>query len=277
LCWESLRGRDAGAVYRPTPARQGKAPLAAARGPAYIRSVPPDAAGARVISSFAKAIAQLRDPALSGVLVRALLGAAGIFVLLCALGWVGLAQLRLTEIPYLDPAIDVLGGLGVFVLAILLFPAAATAIVGLFLEDVAAAVERRHFPQMPPPRPQGVAESAWVGIRFALIALALNVVALPLYLILLFVPPLNLFVFYGVNGYLVGREYFELAASRRLPPEEATELRRAHRWRVFLAGALTAFLLTVPLVNLVAPIIGTAAMVHLFEAMRRGARAGPAP
>lgn len=230
-----------------------------------------------MISSFAKAIAQLRDPALSGVLVRALLGAAAMFVLLCVAGWFALARLRLTDIPYLDPAIDVLGGLAVLVLAALLFPAAATAIVGLFLDDVAAAVERKHFPKMPPPRAQGAAEAAWAGIRFALIALALNVVALPLYLVLLFVPPLNLFVFYGVNGYLVGREYFELAASRRLPPEEARELRRAHRGRLFLAGALTAFLLTVPLVNLVAPIVGTAAMVHLFEALRRDARAGPLP
>jgi uncharacterized protein involved in cysteine biosynthesis len=230
-----------------------------------------------VIQSFAKAIAQLSDPALRRVLWRALVGAAAIFALLCAGGWLAVAQLRLTEVTALDTLLDVLGGVGVFVLAILLYPAAVTALVGFFLDDVAAAVERRHFPQLPPARAQGVAESAWSGIRFALIALALNVVALPLYLALLFVPPLNLFVFYGVNGYLVGREYFELAASRRLPPEEVTELRRAYRGRVFLAGVLTAFLLTVPLVNLVAPIVGTAAMVHLFEALRRGARAGSSP
>jgi CysZ protein len=230
-----------------------------------------------VIQSFAKAVAQLGDPALRRVVLRALLGAAAIFAVLCAAGWAALSRLRLTEIAYLDAAIDVLGGLGVVVLAALLYPAAATAIVGLCLDEVAAAVERRHFPEMPPARAAGLLESAWAGLRFAAIALALNVVALPLYLALLLVPPLNLFVFYGVNGYLVGREYFELAASRRLPPEEVTELRRAHRGRLFLAGGITAFLLTVPLVNLVAPIIGTAAMVHLFEALRRGARPGPAP
>ncbi len=230
-----------------------------------------------MILPFLKAVAQFGDPALRHVLVRALMGAAAIFALLCAAGWVGLAQLRLTDIAYLDAAIDVLGGLGVLVLAILLYPAAATAIVGLFLDDVAQAVERKHFPELPPARAAGIAEQSRAGIRFALIALALNVVALPLYLLLLLAPPLNLFVFYGVNGYLVGREYFELAASRRLPPEEVTELRRTHRGRLFLAGALTAFLLTVPLVNLVAPIIGTAAMVHLFEALRRSAHAGPAP
>lgn len=230
-----------------------------------------------MIQSFAKAIAQLSDPALRRVIWRALLGAVVIFALLCAGGWLAVAQLRLTEIGAVNTLLEILGGLAVFVLAILLYPASVTALVGLFLEDVAEAVERRHFPQLPPARAPGVAEQAWAGLRFAFIALALNVVALPLYLALLFVPPLNLFVFYGVNGYLVGREYFELAASRRLPPEEVTELRRANRWRVFLTGVATAFLLTVPLVNLVAPIIGTAAMVHLFEALRRGARAGLEP
>jgi len=61
-----------------------------------------------------------------------------------------------------------------------------------------------------------------------------------------------------------------------LPPEGVRELQRANGARVFLAGGLTAFLLTVPVVNLVAPIIGTAAMVHVFEKLRQR-RAGSTP
>jgi uncharacterized protein involved in cysteine biosynthesis len=75
-------------------------------------------------------------------------------------------------------------------------------------------------------------------------------------------------VFYAVNGYLLGREYFELVALRRVDATEAEAMRSRFRGRMFLAGLVTAFLLTVPFVNLVAPIIGTAAMVHLFEAWR---------
>lgn len=229
-----------------------------------------------MISAFAKALAQLSDPALRRIVLLALAGAAAIFALMCGAGWLLIAQLHLSEIGWVDVALDVFGGLGVFVVAVLLYPAAVTAIVGLFLDNVAQAVESVHYPGLPPARNQGIAESTIAGLRFALIALALNVLALPLYLLVLFVPGLNLFVFYGVNGYLVGREYFELAASRRLPPEEVQRLRQAHRWRIFLTGALTAFLLTVPFVNLVAPILGTAAMVHVFEALCRGAE-GPAP
>ena len=101
--------------------------------------------------------------------------------------------------------------------------------------------------------------------RFLAIVVALNLVAL----VFLLVPPLFPFVFYGINGYLLGREYYELVALRRLSPQAAHALRRAHAGRVSAAGVAIAFLLTVPFVNLVAPIIGTAAMVHLFEDQRR--------
>jgi uncharacterized protein involved in cysteine biosynthesis len=222
-----------------------------------------------LFAAFAKAIAQLKDPSLRNVLLRAMAMAAGLYVLLCTVLWIVIARVSLSAIPWVDTTIDVLGGLAVFVLAILLFPATVSALVGLFLDNVATAVEQRHYPGLPPPRSQGLAESTLAGIRFALVAVALNIAALPVYLILLFVPPLNVFVFFGVNGYLLGREYFELAAARRLPVEEAGALRRRYGGTVFLAGGLTAFLLTIPVVNLAAPIIGTAAMVHILEALRR--------
>lgn len=236
-----------------------------------------------MISAFAKAVHQIQEPELRRVLVHALLGAAMVFALVCAGGWFLVAQIPAIQLEsialpaaaawFLGLLLEIISAVGVFVLAIVLYPVATTAIVGLFLEDVAESVERRHYPDLPPPAAQSTLQSIWAGTKFALIALTLNVIVLPLYLI----PPLIPFVFYGVNGYLVGREYFELAASRRLPPEDVRKLRQAHRLRIFLAGALTAFLLTVPFVNLAAPIIGTAAMVHLFEALRRAAPAGSPP
>ena len=91
----------------------------------------------------------------------------------------------------------------------------------------------------------------------------------PLYLLLLFLPPFNLFVFYLLNGYLLGREYFEIVAVRRLDMATAKRLRRTYRGRVFMAGVVIALLLTVPLVNLITPIVATAFMLHVFEGLRR--------
>ena len=109
----------------------------------------------------------------------------------------------------------------------------------------------------------------WSALRFACVALLLNLALLPAYLLLLLFPPLYLLVFYSVNGYLLGREYFELVSYRRLDEREADELRRACRGRVMLGGVAMAFMLTIPVFNLVAPIAATAFAVHLFEAMFR--------
>jgi uncharacterized protein involved in cysteine biosynthesis len=91
--------------------------------------------------------------------------------------------------------------------------------------------------------------------------------------VLIWIPPLNLVLFYLLNGYLLGREYFEMVAVRRLDLPATKRLRRAFRGRVIMAGAVITFLLTIPLVNLITPIIATAFMLHIFEDLRR--RAAP--
>ena len=90
--------------------------------------------------------------------------------------------------------------------------------------------------------------------------------ALPIYF---FLPVINLLVFYALNGYLLGREYFELVALRRLDGSSAQVLRKSYQGTIFLSGAVIAFLTTVPLLNLAAPVVATAFMVHLFETLRR--------
>jgi len=92
--------------------------------------------------------------------------------------------------------------------------------------------------------------------------------ALPIYLVFFFLGPLNLFVFYALNGYLLGREYFELIAHRRMEPLQALHLRRAFQGQMFLAGVIITFLMTIPVVNLLAPVIATATMVHLVQGWR---------
>ena len=75
-------------------------------------------------------------------------------------------------------------------------------------------------------------------------------------------------MFYGLNGYLLGREFFELVAIRRLPQTEARALRKQKQTVVIGIGAVFAFLMTLPIINLLTPIIATATMLHLFEKWR---------
>jgi uncharacterized protein involved in cysteine biosynthesis len=156
------------------------------------------------------------------------------------------------------------GGLAVLALSWLLFPAVVTLILGFFLDRVAAAVEAADYPGKGPPRRRRFAEAILAPARLAVLSIALNLAALPLYL---FVPGLNLVLFLALNGYLLGREYFEVVALRRLDARGAKAMRRRFGGRVFVGGVAIAGLFALPLVNLVTPVVGIAFMVHLFEAL----------
>jgi len=101
-----------------------------------------------------------------------------------------------------------------------------------------------------------------------LVAIMLNVLVIPLY----FVPVINLFVFYVLNGSLLGKEFFIMVARRHLPLEDAKKLRARHSRTIFLAGAALAFFATLPIVNLVAPFWGIAVMTHLYHALAKTQR-----
>jgi uncharacterized protein involved in cysteine biosynthesis len=222
-----------------------------------------------VISALFKAFSQFGDPRIRRVVWLSAGLALAVLVGLAVAIWIAVDQFSGIETGWLATVVDFATGFGVVILAWLLFPAAIGLTVGLFLEDVADAVEARHYPGLPAVRAQSVREAIGAGLKFAAVALALNLIALPFYLLLIWVPFLSPILFYSLNGYLLGREYFEAVALRRLDDRQARLLRRARGGQVFLAGVIIAFLLTVPFVNLVAPVIATGFMLHLFEGMRR--------
>ena len=211
------------------------------------------------------AVRQAFDPAFRAVALKTVAISAALFALLIvSLGW-GLDALTLFGIAWLDWTIKAVAGAGAIVVGIMLFPLLATIVVGLFLEEIADAVDARHYPDKPAAPGQSIASSVFSAVRLVLVALILNVLALPLYLI----PGMNVFVFYGLNGYLLGREYFELVAQRRMEPLAARTLRRQSRWRVLVGGISIAFLFCIPVINWLMPIVATAFMVHEFDAMER--------
>jgi CysZ protein len=145
-----------------------------------------------------------------------------------------------------------------------------TAIVaGLFLDDIAETVERTDYPRDPPGKPVPVLQSIVLALKFFAIVMVGNLVAL----FLLFVPGINIAAFFLVNGYLLGREFFEFAAMRFRPETEAKALRSKHAGTVFLAGLVIAAFLAVPLLNLLTPLFAAAMMVHLHKMISARERA----
>lgn len=210
------------------------------------------------------AIRQAFSPAMRAILWKSLALTIG----LLAVVWVALTRLVAWLIqdaawaeayPYFDPVAGFLAGAGLFVGLVYILPAVTAVVAGFFLDDAAAIVERTDFPADPPGKETPLAVSLLQGLRFAGVALLVNLGALAF----IFVPVVNVAVFFAANSYLFGREYFELAASRHRPPAAAAQLRRSRPATAWAAGALVAGAMLIPVVNLFTPLFAIALMVHV--------------
>ncbi|RJF81579.1 hypothetical protein D3877_15690 [Azospirillum cavernae] len=217
-----------------------------------------------MIHALSLAFGQLSDPRTRKVVWIGVFGAVCAYGLLSVALWWALYHTPLTGYDWVDGVLDLLGGLVVLLLAWMLFPATVGTVSSLFLDEVVNRVEARHYPHLPPPRRSRWTVELATALRFLGVVIAANLLVLPLYLAL---PGLNILVFYTLNGYLLGREYFEMVANRRMDWRETRLLRRARPFKPFAAGVVIAFLSTIPIVNLLVPVVASAFMVHVFQSM----------
>lgn len=224
-----------------------------------------------MIGALFRALGQLFDPR-----IVTLVGACALLSVACFVGaWFGIDWLLVTAMPesgWAQTLAAWFGGLATVVAAWFLFPTLTIAFVGLFLESVARAVEAKHYPDLP--KPPGLPFFSGVGASLRFLAVVL--VANAFLLATLLVPPVSAIAYFVVNGWLLGREYFELVALRRVAPATARDLRRAHGSELLGTGILFTCLLPLPPLNLVIPILATATMVHRFEQWRRALPPQPA-
>jgi len=155
----------------------------------------------------------------------------------------------------------ILAGTGLALSLALLIAPVTAAIAGIFLDDVAEVVERNDYPNDTPGTAMPALQAAIAAIKFFGIVVLANILAL----FLLFVPGINIAAFFLVNAYLLGREYFEFAATRHHTQAEARALRRRNSTSVFLGGLVIAGFLAIPVLNLLTPLFAAAMMVHLYK------------
>lgn len=222
-----------------------------------------------MLAALRRTLDQLGDRAHRGVLLRSLAGTLALFASL----WWGvaalLARLDTTGWPgwlarLWSDADGFVALLLVAPLALLLFAGVATTIAGLFLDDIVDAVEAKHYPER-----HGKHLSAAANLQLALGAglrvLVANLLALPVYLLLLFTGFGSLLLFLVLNAWLMGHEYMEMVAARHLPADKVKLWLAAHRRVRWQAGAITAACFAVPVLNLLAPLVGAGLATHLFH------------
>jgi CysZ protein len=208
------------------------------------------------------------SPGMRTVLWKALGLTVVLFIVVMVAVQIALSMLVGFPWPWLDTVVAVAAGLGLFAGMFFLMAPVMALFAGLYLDDIADLVERRDYPQHPPGTPLPTTQAILTGVRFGLLVLVVTLALLPTLLLGIGAVAMVL-----ANAYLLGREYFEMVATRHMPVDEARKLRKENAPRVLAAGFIPAFLVAVPFVNIITPIFSTIYFVHIFKQIRNPAGA----
>lgn len=214
-----------------------------------------------MIDDLTKTFDQMFTAPFAWVLLRSLGLVIGIFIVLGAALQSFIAGLAIYPWPWMQTGAAILAGLGLLIGMWFLIVPVTALVAGFFLDEIAEAVEARHYRAEPPGRPLKTGRALLIAAKFTLVVIGVNLALL----LVMWIPGINIVGFLLANGYLLGREYFEMVALRHLSYDQARALRRRHRGTVIFAGAILAGMLMIPFVNLTVPLFGTALMVHVFK------------
>jgi CysZ protein len=222
-----------------------------------------------MITAAIQAFKQMFTPAFRAVLLKCLGFTVALFLLLIVgVEWVFSYFVSWPD--WIEKTIQWLGGFVLVAASIFLIPPVTSLMAGLYLDDIAGQVERVYYPADAPGHELPTLAAIGVGVKFFVVVLVVNLIAL----LLLLIPGVNLIAFYAGNGYLLGREYFEMVAMRHLSPGDARALRKANMAYVTVGGLIIAGLASVPILNLLTPLFATAFMVHIYKSLARRAGLG---
>jgi CysZ protein len=214
-----------------------------------------------MFASAGRALGLVFDPAFARILVKALLLTLLLFASLILLGEYLLSFLPVLGSPLVNDFLKVLTPFLLLLGGVVLGPPVAALFASLFLDQLAGHIEAQDYPENAPP-PASFPRTLRAGLRFAGLVLGANLVLIPVELGL---PGVGEILSLLVNGWLLGREYFELTALRHLQLAEADHLRERNSGTIWASGTFIALASMIPGIDLIAPLFGTALMVHLFH------------
>jgi len=237
-----------------------------------------------MLDAVIKALLQMFSPPLRALLLKAM-GLALVLVILAGiaihrlLAWLALLGERRAEsvlgatahtpLSILAWILSVTAGLGILVGSLFLMPAITALVGSFFVDDVALEVERRHYPDEPVGTPLAPWRAVLEGAKTALLAVLVYLIAVPS----LLVGGLGAVIFFIATAYLLGRQYYELAAMRYRSAADARTLRKRNQDTVFIAGMFIAAFVSIPIANLAAPLFAMALMVHVHKRTTIGGKA----
>lgn len=214
-----------------------------------------------MFASLGKAAKLLVDPALFGAVILSLILAAVLYAGLFFAVEYAIRQLPTLGVGWINQVLALLAPIVLILLMFFLGAPVAALFASFYLDRLASRVETRWYPQ--DPRGKGAPLTNFFGgLQLAIVVIAVDLLLLPADVAM---PGIAEFATLVLNGWLLGREYFELIARRHMSHAAAHALRRRHPLGVFGAGIVISLLSAVPVANLAAPLLGVGMMVHVFK------------
>lgn len=223
-----------------------------------------------MIRALVLSLRQLGDPPIVRVFWTSMAVTLLVFALLGVGVWYGTQAALAAWLGWHAGGLAAVFALFVTVLALwLLFRAVAIAVVGVFADDVVAAVEARHYPDaLKSARPVPFARGIAMGLRSAARVVLVNLVMLPIYIALLVTGVGTAAAFFLVNGWLLGRDLGDMVAARHMDAAAMRGWRATTRAGRFALGLANTGLFVVPILNIAAPVLGAAMATHYFHTQR---------
>lgn len=227
-----------------------------------------------MITALRRTISDLFDPRLAWTLVKAVGLCVLAYAALWGLCWWLITRSQWVETAWLDHTLHALGGLAVMVVSLLLFPSFFVVLQSVFLDGLADRIEARHYPGMGSAVGTTFRDGTLMAVKVMTLMIVVNVLMLPVYVIGSLFLGAGMAIFYAVNGWLCGREYYAQVAMRRLSRVEVKSSASMHSMTLWMTGTFITLLGTVPVLNLAAPVIGCAFMVHVARLIQPPANQG---
>ena len=228
-----------------------------------------------MLSTFFKSTREIFQKPLRQIVFKAIFASMVMLVVVLAVLVFGLLNVEiplLGQLPWpiswvVDTSLDFLETSFFIFLGSILFPWVLSLVIAFFLDEIVTVVRESNYNNKFS-ETLGNSQAIIYAVKFGVLTSLINLVCLPIYLILLFFPIMSLVFFYLVNGLLLGREYYGLVTIGYVANKERRAVFKENRLQVYLAGLFIAFMMTIPFINLIAPVLGSVMMVHLLEVWR---------
>ena len=228
-----------------------------------------------MLSTFFRSAREIFQKPLRSVVFKAIFASMVILVVVLAVLVFGLLNVEiplLGQLPWpiswlVETSLEFLAISFFIFLGSILFPWVLSLVIAFFLDEIVTVVRESNYNNKFS-ETTGNSLAIIYAVKFGVLTSLINLVCLPIYLILLFFPIMSLVFFYLVNGLLLGREYYGLVTIGYVASKERRAVFKENRLQVYLAGLFIAFMMTIPFINLIAPVLGSVMMVHLLEVWR---------